>query len=78
MGEFLTTEISLKMMKNVFYFMLKILCFLKIFAFCPDILAIEKNGLIKKSNFISRFMTSKTAQQVSTIHTLPRISRSHE
>ena len=57
----------LKMMKNAFYFMLKV-CFV-FFSFFVD----------KKANFkglISKFMTPQTGKQIITVHILPNISRS--
>ena len=38
----------------------------------------QKNGLIRKLTLISKFMTSKTGQQIITVHILPNISRSKD
>ena len=66
-------EISLKMMKNVFYFMLKSLFVLEYF--CLDYLVTWKNGLTRKLRLISKFMTSQTGPQRAAIHILPNILR---
>ena len=44
--------------------------------FCPDILVMQKSGLIRKLWFTSKFMTSQTRQQIITTHILPDVSRS--
>ena len=44
--------------------------------FCLDILAIRKNGLIRKIKLISNFMTSQPGKKTIAIHILPNISRS--
>ena len=44
--------------------------------FCSDFLVMWKNGLIRKLWLISKFMTSKTEQQLIAIHILPNIQRS--
>ena len=50
----------LKMMKTAFYFILNALFVLKIFKFLTWLFShVEKNGLIKKIRFISKFMTSQ-------------------
>ena len=54
------TENPLKMMKNAFHFTLKALLFSKYLNFGLDILAMLKNGLIRKIRLISKFMTSQT------------------
>ena len=48
----LTHESPLKIMKIAFYFILKALFVIKIFKFL-------KNGLLRKANLISKFMTSQ-------------------
>ena len=61
-------KISLKMMKNVFYFMLKALFVLKIFKFLSWLFdQVFKSGLIRKKRLISKFMTSQPAQHTITI-----------
>ena len=62
-------ESLVKIMKNTFYFMLH---------FSPDFLLMQKNGLVKKGQLISTFMTSQTGQQIITRHILPNISRSKD
>ena len=57
------------MMKNVFYFTLKILFVLKIFKFSPE------NGLIKKIRLIPKFMTSRHGKRRIAIHILLNILR---
>ena len=68
------------MTKNAFYFMLKLYSFLRYLHFCPEILVTQKDGLISvrliRLWLISKFMTSKTGQQIITIHILPNILRS--
>ena len=63
----------LKMMKNAFYLMLKVLSFLRYLHFSPDLLLILKSGLLRKQRLISNFMTSQTGQQIITIQILPNI-----
>ena len=49
-----------KIMKNAFYFILKVLFVLKILTFSSWLFGhVEKNGLIKKMRLISKFMTSQ-------------------
>ena len=57
--QFLATESTLKMMKNVFYYTSKDFFVLKIFKFCVDFLITYQNGLIRKVGLISNFMTSQ-------------------
>ena len=57
--QFLATENTLKMMKNVFYYTSKDFFVLKIFKFCVDFLIMCQNGLIRKVGLISNFMTSQ-------------------
>ena len=56
--KFLANKSPLKMMRNVFYFTLKGL-FARYFNFCFDFLVIYKNGLIRKTRLILKFMMSK-------------------
>ena len=48
-----------KPFKNAFYFPSKTLFVLKIFKFLSDFLVVHRNGLIKKIQLISNFMTSQ-------------------
>ena len=53
-------EKPLKMMKNVLYFIIKILCVLKIFKFLSCLFGnVEKNGLTREMWLISKFVTSQ-------------------
>ena len=69
----------LKMMKNVFDFMLKALLVLEIYKLLSWLLDYAKNGLIRNLTLISNFMTPRTGQQTSAIyiyiHIQPNISR---
>ena len=70
-------ESPLKLMKNAFYFILKVFFVFKIFKFLSWLFSyIEKNGLTRKIKLISKFMTSQPGQQTIAIHILPNISRS--
>ena len=62
-------------MKNAFYFTLEALFFLKILSFYIDFLVVYKNGLIRKTKLILKFMTSQPGSQTIVIHILPSISR---
>ena len=64
------------MMKSAFYFMLKALFVLEIFTFFVLTFFIE-NGLLRKLWSFSKFMTSQSGQQITTIHILSTISRSN-
>ena len=58
--QFLTTESPWKLMKNVFYLILKALFVLKITKFFSWLFGhVEKNCLIRKKRLISTFMTSQ-------------------
>ena len=72
--QFLATESSLKMMKNVFYFNLKVL-FVNISIFVLTLVML-KNGLIRKIRLISKFMLPQPRKQTIAIHILPNIPRS--
>ena len=53
-------ESPLKIMKNAFYFILKILFFLKCdMTFCHDFLVMYEKALIRKIRLTSKFMMSK-------------------
>ena len=70
-------ESHLETIKNVFYFMSKALFVLEMFAFLTwNFDYVEKrNSLIRKLRLISKFMTSQTRQQMTTMHIFPNISR---
>ena len=50
--------------------------FQKYLHFCPDFLVMQKNSLMRKLRFISKFLTSQSGQKIITIHILPNISSS--
>ena len=64
------------MMKSAFYFMLKALFVLEIFTFFV-LTFLQKNGLVRNLQSFSKFMTSQSGQQITTIHILSNISRSN-
>ena len=70
--QYLATESPLKMMKNAFYFTLKVLFVLKISKFLSWLFGHVSKRLIKKVRLISIFMTSQTIVK----HILHNISRS--
>ena len=72
--QFLTTESPLKMMKHVFYAMLKTLFVLEIFTFLYRFFGYVEKRLDKNTNF--KIMMSQTRQQIIAIPILPNISRS--
>ena len=78
LGQFLTTESHLKIMKNAFYFILKVLYFLRYLHFPPNFLVMQEKGLIRKLKFVSKLMTSNIGKQIITIYTFPNISRSKD
>ena len=51
------------MMKDDFYFTLKVLFISKIFKFCPDHFVVQKNDLIRKIKLISKLMASQPGKQ---------------
>ena len=64
---------------NIFdYFTLKALCVFQIFTFDPDVLVTQRNSLIRKLLWISRFMASQTKQQILPVHMLHNISRNKD
>ena len=65
----------LKMMKNLFYFILKALFVLQIIKFSSWRFGYVEKNLIKKLGLFSKFMTSQTGQKIIAIHILPNISR---
>ena len=52
-------ESPLKIVKNAFYFILKLLSFSRYLSFCHDFWSCRKNGLIRKIRLTSKFMTSQ-------------------
>ena len=69
----------LKMIKNVFYFVLKALFILKIFRFLSRHIGhLEKNGLIRKIRLTSKIMTSQPGLQTIAIHILPNIWQNND
>ena len=75
--QFLTIENPLKIMKNIFNFMLITFFVLEIFTFLSWLFGYVARQL-GKSNLLltSKFMTSKTGQQIITIQILPNFWRS--
>ena len=71
-------ENPLKMMKNIFYLMLKTLFVLGIFTFFSCVFVIQKNSLIRKLMLIAEFMASQIGQQIITRHILLNISISKD
>ena len=57
--QLLATGISLKMMKNAFYFTLKAFFILKILNFLSWLFGHEGNGFIRKIKLIPKSMTSQ-------------------
>ena len=55
---------------------LKLFLFTRYLNFCLDFLVMQKNGLIGKIWFISKFMTSQPEKQLQYNTILPNISRS--
>ena len=75
--QFLTIENPLKIMKNIFNFMLITFFVLEIFTFLSWLFGYVERQL-GKSNLLltSNFMTSKTGQQIITIQIVPNFWRS--
>ena len=74
--KFLAAESPLKWWKMLFISPWKLFSFLKYLNFCFDFLVVWKNGLIRKINLISKFVTSQSGYQTIAIHMLTNISRS--
>ena len=72
----LVTGNPLKMMKNPFYFTLKLFLFSRYSSVCLEFLITHKNSLTRKIRLISKSMTSQPRLQTITIHILPNILRS--
>ena len=67
------------MMKNAFYFILKIsFSSQDIEIFIMTFWSYRKNGLIRKIRLIPKFVTSQPGQQTITIHILHNISQSKD
>ena len=64
----LASESPLKMMKDAFYFTLKLLAFTKCLNFCLECFVIRKNGLIRRITLISKFMASQAKKKTIAIH----------
>ena len=64
-----------KMMKNVFYFILKALFVLKIFKFLSTFWSCRKNDLVRKTRLTSKSLTSQPGLQTILIYILPYISQ---
>ena len=64
------------MVKNAFHFILKpsVLKIWQLFAL--NFWSCRKNGLIRKTRLISKFMTSQPGQQTITVNIFPNISQS--
>ena len=75
-GFFCFNETSWKMVRNAFYFTLKVLSFFRFSIFFLTFLAMQENGLIRKIRLISKLMASQTGKQIIMRHILPNISRS--
>ena len=73
--KFLITKNPLKMMKNTFYFILKSLFLLKIFKLLFNFLVLQRNELIKKIKFISKFRTAQSMKLTIAIQIFPNFSR---
>ena len=43
--------------------------------FCPDLLVMQENGLIRKLRLISKFMTPQTGKQIIPIHVIHNFLR---
>ena len=71
-------ECPLKMMKNTFYFISKVLFVVKVFKFLPWLFGnVEKNGLIRKIRLIlNLWCHNPLNKQLISILTLPDISES--
>ena len=67
---------SLKMMKNGFCFMFKVLFVLEIFTYLSWLFGYVENGLLRKLWLVSKFMMSQTEHQIITINILLNIWRS--
>ena len=77
LSQFLATESPSKMLKNAFYFTVKVLFVLKMFKFFVlTFLVTNENGLMRKLRLISEFMTPSIGKQLIAIRSLSNISRS--
>ena len=74
----MANESPLKIMKNAFYFTLKVFSFSRYLTFCLDFLITQKNGLIRKIRSATKFMTSQPRKQTIAIHILQYISRNKD
>ena len=69
-------ESPLEVMKNAFYFILKAPFVLRYLSFVTTLWSWRKNGLMRKINLTSKFMTSQPGLQTVAIHILSNISES--
>ena len=74
--KFLTTESPLKIIKSLFYFMLKAIFIFKLFTFLAWLFGHVGKWVDKKGKVNFKFMTSYTGKQIIEINILPNISRS--
>ena len=74
--QFLSTESCLKMIKNIFYFMLKAFFVLEIFTFLSWFFGYVEKRLDKKVKLMRNFVTSQSEIQIITIYVMTNISRS--
>ena len=75
MIQILGTESPLAMMKNGFYFTLKISLFLRFLNFNLNFLVMQKSSLIRKLRLIFKNMTAETGELTIVIHILPNIQK---
>ena len=66
------------MMKNAFYFILKLISCLSYLDFILNFWSCRKNGLIRKTRLVSKFIDPQLGKQIITIHILPNTSRSKD
>ena len=76
MRQFLVTESPFKMMKNAFYFTLKVLFVLKIFRFFVLTFGHVEKQLDQKDKVNFKICDVTNLKQTIAIHVLPNISRS--
>ena len=66
------------MMKNAFYFILKLISCLSYLDFILNFWSCRKNGLIRKTRLVSKFIDPQLGKQIITIRILPNTSRSKD
>ena len=62
----------------LFFSRQKLFSFSRYLNFCPDLLVMQENGLIRNTRLILKSLTSQLAQQTIAIHLLTNISRSKD